>query len=89
MMILSMKRMLYPSVIFQAKTQFTKTRESTFPRTQILRKKNIWHEKAVTSTYFEINENELTTKLQFPFTFSAHLIENEATPDMNVANEMS
>lgn len=54
-----------------------------------MKKKPIWHEKVVTSAYFEISENELTSKLQFLFTFAAHLIENDSTPDVNIANEMS
>lgn len=41
------------------------------------KKKNIWQEKVVTSSYFETSENELAGKLPFLFTFSAHLIENE------------
>lgn len=44
------------------------------------RKRNIWHEKIVTSTYCEVSESELTRKLWLLFTVSAHLIENKSTP---------
>lgn len=75
-----MKHMSYYSVIFQAKTQYTQIRVD-FPQNSNTEKKNIWHEKIVTSTYFETSENELTSKLQFLFTFSAHLIENYSRPE--------
>lgn len=46
-----------------------------FPQNWNTEKKSIWHEKMITSTYLEICEKELRSKLQFFFSYLAHLIQ--------------